>query len=195
MAKENDNDIEIPEEENLGELGEDTDWKGKAGELQRKHREAGIRNRERTKALRDKIAELETAKAAAVPDKKEPKPDEFGLTQKAYLRAAGITEEDEVELAKDVQKKIGLDWDKLVDDDYFKAKLEGLRTAKANAAATANIKGDKTGTPAKDTPEYWAAKIATGDVANLPSDPELVSKAAFLAADQHKGKTKVFYDD
>ena len=53
MAKENDNkvdDIEIPDEENLGDLDESTDWKAKADELQKKYREAGIHNRERTKS-------------------------------------------------------------------------------------------------------------------------------------------------
>ena len=84
--------------------------------------------------------------------------DEFGLLQKTYLRSAGITEEDEVELARDVQKRTGLEWDKVPDDDYFKMKLDKLRDEKANAQAT-NIRGGGAAkSNAKNTPEYWMQK-------------------------------------
>src|SRR3990167_10010390 len=126
MEKEND---QVFVEEDLTKLDDTTDWKAKAQEIEQKRREDGIRSRERTKSLKDKIAEFETKP----PAKNESKPDEFGLLQKSYLRAAGVVAEDEVELARDIQKKTGLDWVKLVDDDYFKTKLEGLRTAKSNA--------------------------------------------------------------
>src|SRR3990167_2955723 len=45
------------------------------------------------------------------------KTEEFGLLQKTFLRAASITAEDEIELARDTAKKWGVDIDKLVDDD------------------------------------------------------------------------------
>ena len=92
-------DIEIPEEENLEGLDETTDWKLKADELQKMHREAGIRNRERTKALRDskksledRITELEKPKVTAK------KSDDKLLERldKMALQVAGITEADEV---------------------------------------------------------------------------------------------------
>lgn len=146
---------------------EDTDWKNKSEELLglNKRRATKLKNAKEAIAQRDaKIAEMEKTlaelqgqkKSDSTPDKKQP--DEFGLLQKTYLRAAGITEEDEVELARDIQKRTGLDWDKLVDDDYFKTKLEALRTEKANKAATSNLRGGAAPGQAKNTTEYWIAK-------------------------------------
>ena len=192
MEKNDNADIEIPEEENLGALDDSTDWKLKADELQKKHREAGIRNRERTKALKDRITELE--KSPPQPTvKKEEKPDEFGLLQKTYLRSAGVVDEDEIELAKSIQKKTGLDWDKLPDDDYFKSKLEGLRTAKSNANAVSNVRGGSGGTETKNTPEYWIAK-GTPPTAEQVSDKKTRVKIyrAMMAQQESGGK---FYNE
>lgn len=141
-------------EEDLSTLDDATDWKEKAKEIEQKRREDGIKNRERTKALR---AQLDESRKPKIPEKSD-KSDEFGLLHKTYLRAAGIVEEDEIELAKDIQKRTGLDWDKIVDDDYFKSKLDGLRTVKANALATSNVRGGQGSSTAKNSPEYWIAK-------------------------------------
>lgn len=186
-------DIEIPDEENLLELDETTDWKLKADELQKKHREAGIRNRERTKALKDKVTELE--KLSSKPPIKEAKSnsDEFGLLQKTYLRSAGVIEEDEIELAKNIQSKTGLDWDKLVDDDYFKTKLEGLRTSKTNVIATSNIRGGK-GSETKNTPEYWIAK---GEIPSREQIPDRTTRVKIARTMMANARTsgKKFYND
>lgn len=162
-------------DEDFGEIqeSEDTDWKTETFKL----REKAIRQREKTKELRNasaekdkKITDLEKELEGYrnPPKKDDKKPDEFGLLQKTYLRAAGITEEDEVELAKDIQKKSGLDWDKLVDDDYFKSKLENLRTEKANKAATSGVQGGTGAGQAKNTPEYWTAKGAIPKAEDVP---------------------------
>ena len=83
-------------------------------------------------------------------------PESLGLLQKTYLRAAGITAEDEVELAISTAKKWGMDVDALVDDEDFKAKLDKLRVTKANEQATSNIKGGTGGSSeAKSTADYW----------------------------------------
>ena len=93
--------------------------------------------------------------------KSKNKQDEFGLLEKTYLRSAGIVDSDEVELARNLAKKIGIPFDELVDDDYFKTKLEALRESKTNAVATSNVKGGGGGeSNAKNTPEYWIAKNA-----------------------------------
>ena len=162
MAKEIDKeDIEIPDEEDLEGLDDSTDWKSKADELQKKHREAGIRNRERTKALKDKIADLESAKT---PDKKETKSDDKLLERldKMALQVAGITEADEVELFNNWKERTKLEADDIVKDDIFQAKLEGIRTAKANLKATSDIKGEHGESGARNTPEYWMNKATKG---------------------------------
>src|SRR3990167_2966853 len=152
MAEENDKAEDIVEED-LSKLDDSTDWKAKAQELEQKRREDGIRSRERTKALKEKVTEL----VKVQPDKKDNKSDDT-LLQKAYLRSAQITAEDEVELALTTAKKWDVSIDKLVDDEDFKIKLEKLRTSKANIAATHNLKGGKGPSEAKNTPEYWIAK-------------------------------------
>jgi hypothetical protein len=136
---ENENEVEELEDE--PEDSDTTDWKAK-------YKEQGIRTRERTKSLKDEIAALKA--------KPEVKTDD-GLLRKVSLKMAGITADDEKELADAIQKKTGLDWDSLVEDDYFKSKLETLRTTKANADATADIKGSGSG-GAKNTVEYYLAK-------------------------------------
>ncbi len=186
-------DIEIPDAEDLSALDETTNWKEKAEELQKLHREAGIRNRERTKALKDKVSLLEGSLKS--PEKIESKNlDEFGLLQKTYLRSAGVVEEDEIELAKSIQKKTGLDWDKLVDDDYFKTKLEGLRTSKANTIATSNIKGGQGGSNTKNTPEYWIAKGETPTREQVPDRATRVKIARTMMANARTSGKK-FYND
>jgi len=131
-------------------------------------------------------------KAPAKP-KKEEKPDEFGLVEKTFLRVAGVTEEDEIELAKDIQKKTGLDWDKLVDDDYFKNKLEGLRTKKANELATSGVKGGAGSSEAKNSPEYWLAKGNPPTIEQVPDRKVRATIARAFMASTKSGKK--FYND
>lgn len=85
-------------------------------------------------------------------------PEEFGLLQKSFLRAAGITDPDVVELAKTLSKKWNMDIDVLVDDEDFKAKAEKITTAKSNAKATDVEGGSGTSGGAKNSTEYWSQK-------------------------------------
>jgi len=198
---ENNNDIDIKDEDlkesdfTPEELeSENVDWKAKAQELK------GIAKRRATQLskakakLGDYQAKIKefTPEPKSVPQDK--KLDEFGLLQKTYLRSAGIVEEDEIELAKDLQKKTDLDWDKLVDDDYFKNKLEGLRTTKANELATAGIKGGGGGASgAKNTPEYWVAKGVPPTVEQVPDRKTRAIIARAMMANTKSGKK--FYND
>ena len=138
---------------------------------------------------------VKTEKKSSKPSKEsEPKTDEFGLLQKTYLRAVGVSAEDEIELAKDIQKKTGLDWDKLVDDDYFKLKLEGLRETKANALATSNIKGGGGESQTKFTPQYWIAKGTPPSRADVP-DRKTRAKIARAMMVNAKSGGKQFYNE
>lgn len=195
------NDIDIKDED-LKETdftpeeleADDVDWKAKALELK------GIAKRRATQLnkAKAKFGDYEMKLKDFTPKSPELTPqdkklDEFGLLQKTYLRAAGIMEEDEVELAKDLQKKTGLDWDKLVDDDYFKNKLENLRETKANTLATAGIKSGAGGSGAKNTPEYWIAKGVPPTIDQVSDRKTRAKIARAMMANTKSGKK--FYND
>lgn len=192
-------EIEEQEEEgeDLDDLDDSTDWKAKASELNERIKQKGIRQRERTKALNDKISDLERRVQELMPAKQlEKKSDEFGLLEKAYLGSRGITDADEVELFKkwagDTKKPI----DELVNHPFVTAELEKLRTAKANAVATDNVKGEKGASGAKDTPEYWIAKRdAKGNFPeDLPKDRKLRANIMRKLMEEAKSGKK-FYNE
>lgn len=119
--------------------------------------------------------------------------EQSNLIEKTYLRAAGITAEDEVELALSTSKKWGTPVDLLVDDEDFKLKLEKSRAAKANADATSNIKGDKSGVSPKTSPDYWIAK---GVPPTRDQVPDRKARAAIARAMLDNAKNgKKFYND
>lgn len=119
---------------------------------------------------------------------------EVGLLQKSYLRAAGISDAEEVELALSTAKKWGVEVDALVDDEDFKVKLEKLRTGKANALATSNVRGSAGTQSAKNTPEYWEAK---GTPPSRTDVPDRKTRAKIARAMMAKASTsgKTFYND
>ena len=123
----------------------------------------------------------------------ETKTGTFGLLEKSYLRSAGVVGEEEMELAKSIQKKTGLDWDALVDDDYFKSKLDSFRAKKANELATSNIKGGQGESGAKYTPEYWLAKGVPPSREEVPDRKSRVKIARAFMTSTKSGKK--FYND
>lgn len=74
------------------------------------------------------------------------------------MKAEGIKSDDEIELAKKLQKETSLPMDKLLSSKYFQSELNDLRTERANAEATSGIKGDKSGGNATQSAAYWIAK-------------------------------------
>lgn len=175
MANENDKgEIEIPDEENLSALDDSTDWKAKAGELQQKHRDAGIRNRERTKTLRDQVTDLTKKLEEKTAQPPEPKQDEKLLKKlnTALMRSYGYVEADEVSVVEKWQKETGKDIEELLSHPYLsqglKGEIDALRTQRANDAATKEIKGGHgAGTDIKTDPNYWIQKNETP-----PNTPE-----------------------
>lgn len=119
---------------------------------------------------------------------------EFGLLQLGYLRTAGIIADDEVELAKETQKKWGMEWNKLVDDEDFKVKLQRLRDAKANADAT-NIKGGAGAqtSNAKTTPEYWSQKGTLPTPDEVP-DRKIRAKIINEMVSKERGRSGGYYN-
>lgn len=135
-------------------------------------------------------------------DLKKPKPDApaapppdatNALLEKTFLRAASITAEDEVELARETAKKWDMPIDKLVDDEDFKEKLEKHRTKKSNEAATSNLKGNGTAKSASQTPEYWIAKGTPPTADQVPDRKTRATIARAMMANTKNGNK--FYND
>lgn len=115
------------------------------------------------------------------------------LIEKAYLRAAGITDAEEVELARATAKKWNMGLDEVVDDGDFKIKLDKLRTQKSNELATTNIKGGQGGGDAKNTPEYWISKGIPPTRDQVPDRKTRAKIARAMMANAKSGKK--FYNE
>lgn len=153
--------------------------------------EKAIQSRERNRLLRQELAKLRNQSAPK--QEAEKKSDDFGLLEKSFLRSAGITAEDEVELARTTAKKWDMPIDKLVDDEDFKTKLEKMRTQKANELATSNIKGSGGKGQAKETLEYWVAKGTPPSREDVPDRKLRAQIARSMMANAKSSKT--FYND
>lgn len=138
----------------------------------------------RAKRLKTKLGIKEESDTSSAPD---------ALSQKAFLRSAGISDADEVDLAIQTAKKWGMGIDEVVDDEDFVAKLDKLRTKKANTAATSEVKGGAGESSAKNTPEYWIAK---GTPPNASDVPDRKVRAAIVRKmmDNKKSGSK-FYNE
>ena len=197
MTNDNKVDDDVVVNEDLSILDDATDWKAKAEEIEQKRREDGIRSRERSKALRDQLAEFKSKETP--PDKKDSKPDENPLEQKLEklaLRQAGITDPEDIELARKTAKKWNMDIDDVLSDEDFKVKLEKQQTARANIQATSGVRGSGTGTSqAKNTPEYWQAKGVPPTPADVPDGKTRRAIVRSMLTAAKKGTGSKFYNE
>lgn len=167
-------------EEDLSALDDTTDWKAKAEELEQKRREDGIKQRERSKALKAQIAEFKTKEVAPKP---EPKPatGELDDTQLDYLDLKGITEEEDIEVIQKVMLKTGQTVRQALKDDYVTSKLKDLKAARDVKDATPSStkrSGNQT-----NNLDYWKNKYEqTGE---LPTDFE--TRSAVINAKEAQG--------
>lgn len=151
-------DLQVTEiEETKDDEGNDTtDWKALA-----------LHNQGIAKRLKTKLAKASEKKPEQEPVTNKTD-DSKDLSVKAFLRSAGITKKEEVEFALSKAKKWNVDVDELVEDDDFQESLEKFRTKQANIAAAATVEGDKSGSPVKETTEYWVAKGQPPTPADIP---------------------------
>lgn len=145
-------------------------------------------------SMKRELKDARKAKETTETPTKETKTEEFGLLHKSFLRAAGITDSEEVELARLTAKKWGVGIDEVVDDEDFKVKLDKHRTNKSNALATSNIKGGVGTQSAKNTPAYWIAK---GTPPSREDVPDKTTRWAINAAIRKgaSGSGAKFYND
>jgi len=145
-------------------------------------------------SAREKSLEAEVAKYKRIAEQKSKKleqqgtatkSDGFGLDVKGYLKSSGINS-SEFDFVKSEMKTAGItDVDELLDNEYFKAKLEKHReSVKTQEAVPA---GKRSGGNATGSVEYWATK----DISEVPADMRLKVVNARL----HKENTQgVFYN-
>ncbi len=116
--------------------------------------------------------------------------------EKLAMKTAGISHQDDVDLARKTAKKWGMGIEDVLEDEDFKAKLERQQTARANAAASSNVKGDKSGgsTSAKESADYWIAK---GERPSRDQVPDRKTRATIIRSMMKNASTngKTFYND
>jgi len=173
--------LDLPEATDEGEVDE-TDWKAEAQKLQQK----AIRQREKTKELKAKLAEKETVvdKAVKTPDK----PTDFDYGQKAFLKSYGIDGADERELVKTFMSRTGDDLDTVINDDILQAKLKSLRDAKVAKEAVPSSTG-RSASAQGNKLDYWLAKYQTsGNLAEVPKELQRDVLNARLKAEEQTRK-------
>lgn len=117
----------------------------------------------------------------AEPAHEETKSDDFGYDVKAYLKASGVNA-TEFDFVKKELKTYGGDLDSLLENEYFKAKLETQRNLQKTQDAVPQGKGGS-GVPT-DSIDYWMTK----PLAEVPQEFRREVVNAKLAQDKNKGK-------
>lgn len=112
-------------------------------------------------SLKRELKDLKKPKEEPIENKK-PDGKLVERLDKLALNVAGIKEADEIELFNNWKEQTGREADDIVGNDIFKKELDGLRTAKANLAATSNITGENGTSGVKNNPDYWIGKATKG---------------------------------
>ena len=157
--------------------------------LSKKDYEELIGHKATVGSLKRELKDLKKSKEEEVTS---PKAEEFGLLQKTFLVSSGIKDADEIELAKEIQKKTGVEWDKLVEDDYFQSRLTTLRNTKENALAT-NVKGGSGGGVAKSA-DFFIAKGVPPTAKDIPDRKARVAIIEQMMSAEKNGGGK-FYNE
>ncbi len=131
-------------------------------------------------------ARLKKAEAAAkATDTTKPTTNDFGYDVKAYLKASGITA-NEFDFVKAELKASGLnDVDALLENDYFKSKLEKHREVAKTQDATPS--GKRSGGVATNSVDYWLSK----PIEEVPNEHR---RAVVNARIERENKKSQFYN-
>jgi hypothetical protein len=116
---------------------------------------------------------------------KQKSSDDLDYGQKAYLTANGIKGSKEFEFVKEELKQSGQDLDSLLENDYFKSRLDKFRAV--NKTADAIPTGKRSGGVPTDSVEYWMTK----DISEVPHDMRVKVVNARLAKEN---KSSMFYN-
>lgn len=99
--------------------------------------------------------------------------DEFDEAQLAYLAVKGIESDEDIDFAKDMQKRTGLPLRELVKDDYFTTKLNARKEARTIAEATPSNSKRGTGRTNDPFDVEYANYQKTG---KLPTDRKMAER-------------------
>lgn len=146
-------------------------------------------------SLKRELKDLKKPKEEPEDTSKTTKSDDRSIErlEKLALRTAGLTHQDDVDLAKTTAKKWNMDIEEVLLDEDFKAKLERQQTSRGNVEATSGVKGGSGSSGAKNTPEYWIAK----DTLPTPKDiPDRVTRMKVINAFRAQSKvSKKYYNE
>lgn len=130
-----------------------------------------------------KIRAEKAEKSKKAPNKKSSNQSkELDYGQKAFLKASGLKNNDEFNLAKDFANNTGKNLDDIVDNKYFQQELESFREIKTTEKASIKSNSRSTNS-SKDSVEYWLAK----PFGELPEDFELRKKVVKERRKKEKG--------
>lgn len=147
--------------------------------------------------------EIKDLKKVGEKTKDEPKetpknqPEENVLLQRLeglVLQQAGLTHQDDIELARNTAKKWGIELEKVVVDEDFKAKLDRQQTTRNNITATTKIRGGQGESQTKNTPEFWIAKGIPPTPADI-SDRKTRATIIRKMIESNRTGGKKFYND
>lgn len=137
----------------------------------------------REKQLYERLKKAEAAAKANGTTK--PPTNDFGYDVKAYLKASGITA-NEFDFVKAEMKASGLqDVDTLLENDYFKSKLEKHREVAKTEDATPS--GKRSGGVATNSVDYWLSK----PIEDVPNEHR---RAVVNAKIERESKKSQFYN-
>jgi hypothetical protein len=145
--------------------GDTTDWKAEA--LKSKAILARLKNKKQSKPTQ------------------KTKSDGFDYGEKAFLAANGVKGSKELEFFQAELTESGQDIDTLLENSYFKARLDEFRSL--NQTAEATIAGKRSGGAATDSVDYWMAK----PIEEVPKEMRAKVVNAKLQKDKSTG---VFYN-
>lgn len=124
-------------------------------------------------------------KLKKVPTNKTKETEGIDLGLRAFLNSSDIRGKEEHELAINLQKETGKDWDSLLESNYFKSELKDLRQRISVAKAIPNnsnrIQGDS-----KTKIDYWLAKNELPPVEQVQLRRDVVNAKIKIA--QNAGK-------
>lgn len=110
------------------------------------------------------------------------KSDEFGYDVKAYLKTSGI-QTSEFDFVREEFKSSGLkDLDQLLENPYFKSRLESRRELSKTSEAIPT--GKRSGGVPTDSVEYWASK----PIEEVPVEMRIKVVNYQLAKEKNKGQ-------
>lgn len=187
MDENKNEEVEVEETLDLPEVEEGqedtTDWKAEAQKL----REKAIAQRERTKMLKQQLADAKKAAESRVDS--QPKTGELDETQMDYLDLKGISEDEDIKVIEAVMKRTGDSLRQVLKDDYVISKLASNKAKREVQDATPS--NTKRGGGQAGTLESAIAKFeSTG---KLPEDYEMATKVVNALADRSNSNKPAWY--